>query len=235
MKPVFTTKETLSYAWKKLSENFWFFVLLTLSFIVLSAVLDRTGGSRPVDVAISLMAIIVSYFAMFTFVRFGLKIWKGEKPFWNDLFAFEPSLFGYYILASLLYTVSYGIGLVLLIIPGLVIIIRFGFFGFILVEEGVTPIPALKKSWALTRGRFWPLFGLAIILFLINLLGVLAFGIGLLVTAPLALLATIYVYGKLKSAPVVIDSVPTPASTTPAASDTSPASSVPPTPPTSQA
>lgn len=206
MTPIFTIKDSLAYGWKKLSENFWFFVLLTLAFFVLNAVLDKAGDTEVTIAIARLVNIVVSYFAMFTFVRFGLKVWKGEKPFWNDIFAFKPALFGLYVVASIIQSVAVGVGLVLLIVPGLIAIVRLGFFGFILIEEDIKPVHALKKSWAITKGRFWPIFGFGIVLFLINLAGALAIGIGLLVTAPLTLLATVYVYGKIKAAPPSVPS-----------------------------
>jgi uncharacterized membrane protein len=93
-----------------------------------------------------------------------------------------------------------GIGYALLIIPGIYLTIRLAFYSFALVEGNLKPTDALGESWNLTRRRFWPLFGFTIIIFLINLAGVIAFGIGLLVTAPLCLFASIYVYDKLKAA-----------------------------------
>lgn len=208
MKPTFTIKDAVAYGWRKLSENFWFLVLLTLAFVVISAALDKGGHSRFEMSLADVANIVVSWFAMFTFVRVGLKAGKGERPFWNDLFAFKPALFGYYIVGSVIYTVANGVGLVLLVVPGLIAIVRLGFFGFILVEEGIKPVHALKKSWAITRGRFWPLLGLGAVLFLINLAGALAAGIGLLITAPLSLLATVYVYERIKAAPVPLVAEP---------------------------
>ncbi|MDP1625295.1 MAG: hypothetical protein Q8L64_06055 [bacterium] len=206
MTPAFTIKDAFSYGWNKLSENFWFLVLLALAFFVLGAALE--SGPRDEFTIGKFVNIFVSFFAMFTFVRFGLKIGKGEKPFWNNLFEFKPEIFGFYILASLAYSAMNLIGLALIIVPGIISIIRFGFFGFIMVDEGLRPIHSLKKSWAITKGHFWKLFGLSVCLLVLNFFGALAMGLGLLITVPLSLLVTVYVYQKIKGAPLPLVAEP---------------------------
>jgi len=59
------------------------------------------------------------------------------------------------------------------------------------------PIASMKESYAITKGRFWKLLGFWIVIGLFNLLGLIPFGIGLLVTVPVSALASIYVYREL--------------------------------------
>lgn len=201
MQPVFTIKEAVSFGWKKTFEHIGFLVLLTLGFIVASAILDKLGNKDVVEVIATILNIAVSYFAMYTFVRIGLMIYRGETPKAKDVFTINWRQFGLYILASLLTMLLTGIGFILLILPGIYLTVRLGLFGFALIEEGKAPVDSLKRSMELTRGRFWHLLGLSVVLFLINCVGVLLFGVGLLVTAPLCLLATVFVYERLKAAP----------------------------------
>jgi hypothetical protein len=53
-------------------------------------------------------------------------------------------------------------------------------------KEGA--VGAIKANWELTRGHFWGLFGVGILLFLIILGGALACGIGALFAVPYAML-----------------------------------------------
>ena len=55
--------------------------------------------------------------------------------------------------------------------PGIIFAVAFGFYGFVIAErgEGVGVIDSLKESADLTRGNRWQLFGLGIVLLLINL------------------------------------------------------------------
>ncbi len=202
MHNTFTIKEALSFAWKKMSENFWFLVLLTFVFFVVSALLDKTGSPHgTTDILSQILSLILGYFAMFTFVRVGLKIYHGHKPSWKDVVEFDLNLFGLYIVGAAIFSISYILGLLLFIIPGILIIIRFGLFAFVLLDHEhskMTSVAAIKKSIEITRGHFWHLLGFSLVLAAISIVGVMAFVVGLLITAPFCLLATVYVYEKLK-------------------------------------
>ncbi|MBI5134471.1 MAG: hypothetical protein HZA81_03760 [Candidatus Taylorbacteria bacterium] len=199
MQSTFTIKEALSYGWTKFRENVKFLVLLTLGFFVAAGIIGFTGDK---SLAAQLLGMAVNLFAMLTFVRVGLKIHAGGKPEAKDIFAASWGMFGRYVLATLLFTVSYIAGFAALILPGVYLVVRLGVFAFALVEEDMKPLESIKRSWSLTKGRFWDLLGFSVVLFLLNLLGALALGVGLLITSPVCLLATVYVYQSLKALPV---------------------------------
>jgi uncharacterized membrane protein len=208
MTSIFTISEVFHAGWKRLTNNFWFLVLVTLLFGVLSMVLGWNDGPSGVDVLSRLINMFVSFFAMFTFIRFSFMIAKGQNPHWKDIVEFDSKLLGMYLLGALILSAGQMIGFLLLIIPGIIVCVRFGFFGFILIEEKLDPISALKKSWHMTTGYFWSIFWFGIILGLVNLLGMMALGVGLLITVPLSVLCAGYVYEKIKSAPQLVSHQP---------------------------
>lgn len=59
-----------------------------------------------------------------------------------------------------LFSLAVGLGLVLLIIPGVYLAVRFAFAEAAVIAEGTSGPAALRRSYELTRGRFWPVFGL---------------------------------------------------------------------------
>jgi hypothetical protein len=61
---------------------------------------------------------------------------------------------------------------------------------------------SLVVSWRLARGRRWPLAGLALALLVLNVLGLLAFGIGLVVSGAISLAVLAAAYDGLQGAPV---------------------------------
>lgn len=197
MNTSFTIKEILTLAWKKTKEHIAFLVLITLGFVIGTLLLDFLGKGT----ILSLVHIVFNCFAMFTFVRMGLRFIKGENFTFNDVIAVDWKSFGLYILGSLLFFIAYVVGFFLLIIPGIIAAIRLGFFGFIMLDEHLQPIPALKKSFEMTRNHFWKLLGFAFVVGLINFAGALLAGVGMLVTAPFSLLATSYMYDRIKSLP----------------------------------
>lgn len=63
-----------------------------------------------------------------------------------------------YIVASFIYYLSAFLGLLCFIIPGIMIMIRFSFWGFYVVDRDLRPVEAMKKSWNTTKGCSWKLF-----------------------------------------------------------------------------
>jgi uncharacterized membrane protein len=207
MQPVFTIKDALGFGWRKTMENIAFLIFLTLGFFIVSLALDKEGDGA-VSAIFQIVNLFVSYFAMFTFVRIGLTVYRGGKPRAKEVFEFDWKTFGLYVAAAILTMIATAVGFVLLIIPGIILMVRFGFFAFALIDEGLGPVESIKRSLSLTKGRFWRLLGFSAVLAVINLAGALAFGVGLIVTAPLCLLATVYVYEKLKEASLPVAEAP---------------------------
>ncbi|HVS36961.1 MAG TPA: hypothetical protein VMS17_15480 [Gemmataceae bacterium] len=58
----------------------------------------------------------------------------------------------------------------------------------IIFDRNLSAVDAIKANWELTRGHFWGLFGVSLLLGLILFAGVLACGIGLLFAFPFAML-----------------------------------------------
>ncbi|MEK9185685.1 MAG: YciC family protein, partial [Patescibacteria group bacterium] len=141
-----------------------------------------------------------------------LRISDGEKPKFNDIFK-EYSLFWKFLGVSILMPIVVFVGLILLIVPGIIWAVRFSLAPLILVDTKIGPIASMKESWAITRGNFWKMLGFWIVIGLINLLGLLIIGVGLLITFPISTFAMIHVYRFLSSsrAAVVTEPAPMPA------------------------
>jgi hypothetical protein len=197
MKPSFTIKDSLSFGWKEVKKNFWFLVLFTLASFVVSGIL---GGGKNPSVLGQFLGVLVSLFMAFTFARIGLDAVKGKVFAWKNAFEINWNVFGVYIIASILCMIAYSVGFVFLIIPGIIVLVRLSFFGFVILEGETSPVHAIKRSWALTKGRFWSLFAFGLVLGLIDIAGLLLVGVGLLVTTPLTLIALAHAYHTLKTA-----------------------------------
>ena len=119
------------------------------------------------------------------------------KPEVGDLFKAQG--YGPYLLASILFAIGFYIGLILLIVPGIIFACVFGFYGFVIAErgEGVGVMESLQRSADITRGHRWQLFGLGVLIFLINIVGLIACFIGLLFTLGISILAWAYAYRTL--------------------------------------
>ncbi|MCF7843663.1 hypothetical protein K9M47_02060 [Candidatus Gracilibacteria bacterium] len=86
-----------------------------------------------------------------------------------------------------------------MLLPGMYVAIRFKFYPYVLLEhENMKILDIIKHSYNLTCCVFWRLLGFFILVALLNTLGVLAFGFGLVLTLPVSILAIAHLYRKLE-------------------------------------
>lgn len=88
------------------------------------------------------------------------------------------------LILNLLIAVIVFLGLLLLILPGIYFAVSYLFAYFFVWFYDVEPTEAVRLSRKMVSGNFTQVFLLCLVLLGINLLGAMAFGIGLLVTVP---------------------------------------------------
>jgi len=137
----------------------------------------------------------------------GLQEADGFSAKFSDLFAKFNLLINYF-LASLVYSFIVGIGLVLLIVPGIMWAIQFGFFPYYIADKNAGPIEALKLSSEATWGHRWQIFKLMLAFIAASILGLLFFVVGLLVVLPLIMIGFALVYRKLNNEELDIPEAP---------------------------
>lgn len=197
----FSISEAIHFGWNTMKSNLGFFIgLLILVFLFSS--LSSIIAAKATEANIFLG--IIFYIADFSLsiiisiglVKIALRFCDNEKGRFADIFSQYP-LFPQYLVGSILYGLIVFAGTILLIIPGIIWGIQFCFYDYFIVDKGLGPIEALKRSSAITRGVKWDLFVFFLILSGINLLGALCLLIGLFVTIPTTMVALAFVYRKL--------------------------------------
>lgn len=201
----FTVTSAIRFGWETFKRRPWFFIgasaviaVLYIAASVISAGVDSVfGGSLDEETA---PGQIVSYLL-------GALISMGVTAFYlaaHDRadavelsMLWHPKPFWKYVGASILTTLAFIIGLVLLIVPGIIALLFFMFSTFIVIDRGLGPIEAMKESMRITEGHRWPLLGLVAVLALILIAGMLVFGVGVLVAMPIAALAFTHAYRVL--------------------------------------
>ena len=145
---------------------------------------------------ISIIGWIASTLVALGLIRATLALTRGKEPTVSMLFETED--FGVYLISAILFSIGTFVGLIAFIIPGIIFVTFFGFYGYVIVDQHETsPIGALRRSAQLVSGHFWPVLGLAIVLVLINIVGALLCLIGLLFTAGITAIAWAYAYRAL--------------------------------------
>lgn len=196
----FSTKGALHFGWDVFKAHSRFFIAVLAAVLLINLGLNTIGALVSDSAALSLLVGVVSWVLQVLIsiglLRIPLKFLDGQKAEFGDLVS-GGRWFVNYLIASVLYALMVFGGLVLLIVPGIILGIRFQFFGYLIVDKNLSATEALKKSWAMTRSSVWDLFLLGVILTLLNLAGAMALMVGLFVSVPVTILAVAFVYRKL--------------------------------------
>ncbi len=118
----------------------------------------------------------------------------------GDLFSSAAPAILPLIAFGILSAIGVGIGLVLVIIPGLILLTFWSVGAPAIVVEGAGPIQAFGRSWRLVRGDAWPVFGTLVVVLLI----VIAIGVAL------GIIATPIGNGATVAASIISDAITAP-------------------------
>ena len=200
----FSIQEAFSFGWKTTLKNFWFIlgvVVVMLAVNIGFSILQNGMGESGLVFLMFIASIVISFIMQVGLIAIFLKLAKGEKAEFKELFTTTKPVLSF-AGASIITAAAVMVGFVFFIIPGIILSIMFMFSTYLIVEKGMGPIEALKKSVEMTKGSRLKLFGFLILTVLLNFVGVIALFIGLLITIPVIAFATIYIYRALeKNAP----------------------------------
>jgi uncharacterized membrane protein len=199
----FSISKAINFGFNFFRENLLTFIKLGAVVIGLNIITNIIIGAFAEKGSLlagilSLVGAVVSLIVQVGMTKILLDLHDGKKVNFSHLWSHYHLVITYF-LASLLYGLMVVVGLILLIVPGVYLALKFQFYGFLIVDKKMGVMDSLKKSSEMTEGSMWNLFLFALLLLVINFAGALIFGIGLLVTIPTSLMATIYVYRKLLS------------------------------------
>jgi uncharacterized membrane protein len=183
----------LSYGFNKYFAN-WAPVLAVIFIPVAIQVLLSLIGQYVVKglfgiLVFQILSWVIGAIAGLGIYNMTLQITAGQTPDIGK--AFTSDRWGEWFVFSFVFGLMVGIGLILCIIPGLFVLAFFGMAPFFFLDRGMNLADSLSASReAASRGYAVPVI-LAII---VGFLGVIACGIGALVTAPAAYIAVAFLY-----------------------------------------
>ncbi len=216
----FGVGEAISYGWNKYWQNLGMLLLITFLVFVIGAVFGGiasaignafprvhfTSGTTRYGIGVGfifaqLVSFVVNAVLAMGVIRATLAVAEGRQPDVSMLFRSEG--LAAYIVASILVALATVVGFILLIVPGIIVLIVWHFFGYVIVENPETSATeAMRRSAEITKGHRWELFGLGLLLVGINILGLLACCVGLLFTEGITAMAVAYAYKTLSGQPV---------------------------------
>jgi uncharacterized membrane protein len=190
--------EAFRAGWRGFTANIGPLIVVALVVWVVTGAVnwlstDTTGIIR-------FLASVVSFFlgqlVAIVWIALALAIIDG-RPISGESLLPDGSTLISYIIASLIFSVMFVFGLVLLIIPGIIVAVVFGLYGWALVDKGLDPMASLRESSRLTAGHRGQLFLFVLLAIGLNILGLLALIVGVLITSAVTLIAAGHVYRQL--------------------------------------
>jgi uncharacterized membrane protein len=211
--------DIIGQSWNIVKKNVWIFagtLLLLLLVIGFVYVLFLGGGASAAAISSSPENIGAMFAAMFglSFILYSLVSTVLSAIFYLGYLKMaltaadggEPTLSAFSIsgrkvvntiIAYILFQITATLGFCLCVVPGFIVYSRLYFFFFFIIEEDCGPIEALTKSWNATAGETWNIILLFLSFFLVNLLGAICCGIGLLITIPMMYIGLAITYRSL--------------------------------------
>jgi len=176
--------------WEMFRANIGEFVGFTLIIFAVSAASSLFYSAS----SIVFSAIGAALYAGYSIAAF--RLLSGQPILFNDFF----KGFNYFLplfLASLATSILVSIGLVLLLVPGIYLAIGYMFTTFLVIDYRMEFWQAMETSRKIITRNWFAFFGFAFALLALNFLGMLALGVGLLVTIPVISCAAAIAYKEI--------------------------------------
>jgi uncharacterized membrane protein len=204
----FSKEAAIKFGWNRMKENLGFFIVYLIILFIIEAFFGFfasafTEALPSLSILFNLGSWVVSIVSSIFVIKIGLKLYENERIGSYGFLSFSSSLFFKFLLGYVLYTLLVVVGFLLLIVPGIYLAIKYQFVLYLIVDKNMDVIEAFKESGKMTNGHKWNLLLLLLLFLMITILGVMALGIGLLVAAPIVMIAQAYVYKKLSLNTVV--------------------------------
>ncbi len=120
----------------------------------------------------------ISYGANWVF----LKAVRGERIEIRDMFVVFQKNYWNAVIANIVVGVIVGLGIVMLIVPGIIFACRLAFVPFLVVDREMDVMDALRVSWDMTRGYGWQIFFMGFLAFFIVIGGLICLGVGVFIS-----------------------------------------------------
>lgn len=197
-------EEVLTKAWSTFKAHWHVLVGSVLIMMAVSAVFDsvqkQVGESAPfASFLVVLLSIGVSVILQIGLTQLSLNVASNKSASIHDLIG-DHTLALRYLCVSILYGLLILVGLVLLIVPGVYWAIKYSQCYLTLIDKRTGIMESFRISAALTEGNKKKLFVLLLALIGINFVGLIALIVGLLVSIPVTIVASAYIYIYLRDA-----------------------------------
>ena len=112
-----------------------------------------------------------------------LKAVRGERIEIRDMFAVFQKNYWNAVIANIVVGVIVGLGIVMLLVPGIIFACRLAFVPYLVVDREMDVMDALRVSWDMTRGHGWQIFLMGFLAFWVVIGGLICLFVGVFISA----------------------------------------------------
>jgi hypothetical protein len=187
----------LKRAWALLQTDFWRIVGINAIIIVLlwavGAFPVSFGGHGAIPGS-SILSLLLYGPLMGGLYYSYLKRIRGEKVSVETAFSGLGKRFVQLLLGSLVGFLLIGLGLICFVLPGIYFLVCWAYAIPLIIDKELDFWPAMSLSRQMVRKHWWKNLALLIVLAVVHASGLLLFGVGIFLTAPIAIAAFAYAY-----------------------------------------
>ncbi len=183
---------SFSFGWRKMFEKSFLPLLVTI--LILGILNGATAGLKfegndfdfPMLLFFPIALLGLAYkFLFMPVLSYGgdlifLQAMRDEEVDIKTLFEGFKTKYLNIILANLIVVALVILGFVMLIVPGVIVLCRLAFVSFLVMDKNMEPMKAIEKSWQMTRGHGWTIFGMLILSFFIIIAGFIVMFVGVI-------------------------------------------------------
>jgi uncharacterized membrane protein len=163
---------------------------------VLNAVVTVVGTHVPIPFLGFVISMVATAYLMAGYLSIVLAVYDNRPAAIGDLFKPLPQLSNM-VAVNFITTIAVAIGMVFLVIPGLIAAVLLGFAPFLVLEQNMAPMDAVKRSVDLTKPLMGKLIVFAIVAAIVNFIGAIPAGLGLLATVPMTMIGWAMIYRQV--------------------------------------
>jgi len=177
---------SFSFGWKQMWKYFLYLFLVSIIITVLHVPISIADSFKDdITPGIVVLQVLGFFYWLLLFPIFSYGVdWMYLKAIRDQEIDIKEMFIGFsnyvnIILAHLLATAIIGIGFILLIVPGIFFACRLVFVPYIVMDRNLDAVKAVEKSWKMTAGHGWKIFGMGVLSFFIIVLGFFMLIVGL--------------------------------------------------------
>ncbi len=168
-------KKSMEGKWGKILAVFILYTIISSAIQIVFTVKTGQDTTTTVSTSASLISTIITAFFVLGYNSFFLKIARNQDVEVNELWS-KTGQFIRAFVATFLIGLAVGLGMILLIVPGIIFALMFSMTMFIMVDdENISAIDAMKKSAEMMKGHKGDLFGLILSFIGWMILGIFTF------------------------------------------------------------